>query len=594
LPEAYAIIHPKNPNGDYPFKELAGVGVAFKVATALLGEVPVELLDLVSIGTIADLVSLTGENRILVRAGIEQVKNGDRYGLDLLLNKAGIEKAKFNEESIGFGIGPRLNALGRLGDANPGVELLSTFDEEEAEKIAELVEATNDERKAIVQHMTNDALAMIDSLPPSPINILAKESWHEGVLGIVAGRIMQETGKPTICLTIMPDEGKAKGSARSIDALNIYDAIASVRELTTVFGGHHMAAGMTLPTENIDALRAGIEKYITDNSIDMTQGATLNIDEVVKVEDASTKFIEAVDKLAPFGTDFPKPIFEISHVTVDGVRAIGQDNAHLKFKITDGANQLDAIGFGFGKSANEFSLAPENSFVGKLSINEWNGNKKPQLMLEDFKVEGIQVFDSRGKNGMSHLPKENSLFLLFSDESRKILPVTTKDMQAVYTDDLKVSDTVENLVVVDVPKELTKLQQFIQDNDFSRIYILGITPDEAYLNGMGTRDQYARLFTFIKQYKESDVRYKLKAMANYLKIPEKLLIFMIQVFSELKFVTITDGLMKVVEHPENHPLTDSSLYQARLAQIKTEEFLLLSDMQTIKSWLQDQPKEGNL
>ncbi|MDR0921154.1 MAG: single-stranded-DNA-specific exonuclease RecJ [Lactobacillales bacterium] len=584
LPNAYAIIHPKHPDGNYPFRELAGVGVAFKVATALLDEIPTEFLDMVAIGTIADLVSLTGENRALVSLGLQMIKNTERIGLEELIKIAGIEKSTFTEENIGFGIGPRLNALGRLGEASPGVELMTTFDEEESKELAEMIDKINEERKEIVNQITEEAVGMLSELPNSPVNVLAKEGWHEGVLGIVAGKIMQQTGKPTIVLTIKLDEKVAKGSARSVEALNIFEALSSRREIFTAFGGHHMAAGMTLSVENLEKLRETLEDYIVVNAIDMTQGASLTIDEKLLIEKVDIPFIEQLSVLAPFGTDNPKPTFEFDKVNVTETRAIGADGAHLKFQLKTDDATLDAIAFDFGKYQYEFSTFAENSFVGKLDINEWNGNKKPQLMVEDFAVEGIQVFDLRGKNSRKLIPFESGLFLLFHENSRKILPAQIAEEQIVMIDEADMT-TSQDLVVVDVPNDLEGLRSFVDEGEYSRVYLLGYSKDEAYLNGVGSRDQFARLFKFIKQQKELDVRYKLKQIAQFLKIPQSLLIFMINVFSELEFVTIDNGVLTEVTHPQNRALTESSIYQERMVQIKSEEFLLLSDVETIREWL---------
>ena len=242
LPDAYAIVHPEHPEADYPFKHLAGCGVAFKLATALLEEVQVELLDLVAIGTIADMVSLTGENRILVKYGLSVLKNTQRIGLQELFKIAGIQSDELNEETVGFQIAPRLNALGRLDDPNPAIELLTGFDEEEARDIALMINQKNDERKEMVQHIYDEAKFMID--PKKPVQVLAGKGWNPGVLGIVAGRLLEELHQPIIVLNI--ENGLAKGSARSIEAVDIFEALDPHRELFVAFGGHAGAAGMTL------------------------------------------------------------------------------------------------------------------------------------------------------------------------------------------------------------------------------------------------------------------------------------------------------------------------------------------------------------
>lgn len=587
LPNAFAIIHPKHPEGMYPFPDLAGVGVAFKVASALLGEIPVEFLDLVAIGTIADLVSLTGENRALVQLGLKMIQSGDRIGLDALIHSAGLKKDGLSEENVGFAIGPRLNALGRLGEAAPGVELMTTFDEEQALKIAAFIEEKNTERKAIVDRITAEAFEMIHS--NDPIHVLAQKGWHEGVLGIVAGRIMQDTGKPAIVLTIDEAGESAKGSGRSVSALNLYEALNEVRELFTHFGGHHMAAGMTLPVANIDKVREHLADYIERNQLDLSQGQELIIDEVLTIEATTIPFIEQLKLLAPFGTDNPMPSFAYKQVQAVDVRQIGAAQNHLKLQVTDGSANLDVIAFQMGKEAKEFSDIPCN-IAGKLSINEWNGNKKPQLMAEDYAIEELQLFDLRGKtNQQQEIPTELTAFVYFQKESAKlikseaatIIQFTTVEQFFTETQEL----TIEQLVFVDCPDEMEDMKQLITQSEVSRIYIMGLSADEAYLNGMGSRDQYSKLYALIRKQEKIDIRYKLKAVAQFLNIQEKLLIFMIQVFFDLGFVTIEDGVLRNVPTPENHPLTESTVYQKRLKQIKIEEFLLYSDRKTLLQWL---------
>ena len=234
LPEAYAIVHPEHPDGNYPFSYLAGCGVAFKLACALLETVPMELLDLVAIGTIADMVSLTDENRQLVAMGLQVLKTTERMGLQELLRQSSVRPEEIDEETIGFQIAPQLNALGRLDDPNPAIELLTGFDDEEAADIAKMIGAKNEERKALVKTIYNEAMDMVDL--SKPVQVLAKEGWHPGVLGIVAGRILEKIAQPVIVLTI--DDGKAKGSARSVEALDIFAALDGYRELFVAFGGH--------------------------------------------------------------------------------------------------------------------------------------------------------------------------------------------------------------------------------------------------------------------------------------------------------------------------------------------------------------------
>ncbi|MGM9903948.1 MAG: single-stranded-DNA-specific exonuclease RecJ [Enterococcus sp.] len=587
LPPAYAIVHPRHPEGNYPFGELAGVGVAFKVATALLEEPPAEFLDLVAIGTIADLVSMTDENRTLVVLGLAAIRQSERIGLQALFDQSGVKIREVDETMIGFSIAPRLNAIGRMGDPNPAVELLATFDETRAKTLAEQLQLINEKRKATVEEITNEALAMINH--ENQIHVLAKEGWHEGVLGIVAGKIMNQTGKPTIVLGVK--EGKiAKGSGRSIEALNLFEMLNEMRELFTFFGGHHAAVGLTMPAENIDRLQEQMNQYIEKNQIDLSKGPVLMIDEVVSPKDITVEGIESLRLLAPFGTDNPEPTFLFKQVTVENTRRIGTTQQHLKLSIIDEASQLDAVAFGFGAEENEF-LTDDVNVVGKLSINEWNGRKKPQLLVTDFAVDGLQVFDWRAKR-YRIMPEEvkEAVYVAFSEQSLKELNEEVQKQVILFEDLATIEERLHaqrfhSLVIVDCPEELNVLKEILSIGSFSRIYLLGISIDEAYLNGVGSREQYARLFKLIHAQEKIDIRHKLGAIAQYLKIPQKLLIFMIQVFFELKFVTIENGVLEKVATPESHPLTDSSHYQKRLKKIKVEEFLLLSDIPTIKKWL---------
>lgn len=587
LPDAYAIVHPRHPDGHYPFPDLAGVGVAFKVASALLEEPPAEFLDLVAIGTIADLVSLKDENRTLAALGIDAIRHTERIGLQALIEESGVKVKEADETSIGFAIAPRLNAIGRMGDPNPAVDLLATFDEEEAAVQAKKLNTINEERKAIVDQITQEALLMVND--ENHVHLLAKEGWHEGVLGIVAGKIMNQTGKPALVLSLKED-GTAKGSGRSVDALNLYEMLDEMRELFTYFGGHHAAVGLTMPQENISLLQEKMNDYVVQHAIDLTKGPSMAVDEVLLPQDVTVELIDELKRLAPYGTENPVPQFLFRQVAAENVKKIGANQQHLKFTINNSDGQLDAVAFGFGDQENEL-LNDQVDVVGKLSINEWNGRKKPQVMVTDFAVNGLQVFDWRAKRYREQNQLSGEVFYLaFDKDSLKEVHPKIQEKVVVFNDLTSISERLRDaratsLVVLDCPVELEHLKSVFEIGTFSRVYLLGISADEAYLNGVGSREQYAKLFKLIHSQEKIDIRYKLNAISNYLKIPQKLLIFMIQVFFELKFVTIENGVLQKVARPESHPLTESTRYQKRLKKIKVEEFLLLSDIPTIKQWL---------
>lgn len=557
LPDAYAIVHPEHPEGDYPFKYLAGCGVAFKLASALLEGIPNELLDLVAIGTIADMVSLTGENRILVKYGLQMLAQTERIGLQELMQVADIDPSDLNEETVGFKIAPMLNALGRLDDPNPAVELLTGFDDQEAGEIAHMIQEKNEERKQIVQDIYDQALTMID--PGKPAQVLAKEGWHPGVLGIVAGRILESLSQPVILLNI--EDGKAKGSARSVEAVNIFAALNPHRDIFDAFGGHAGAAGMTLPVENLDKLSDALCSYILDNRLDKAGKNSLTIDEEIHLPDLSLETIKSLEKLSPFGMDNKKPVFLLKDFQVLQSRTMGQNGAHLKLKLAQDGAEFDLVAFSQGHLAQEFAQASGLELAVTLSVNKWNGNTSLQLMLVDARVQGVQLIDIRAKS--AQLPK--------GVPSLQQLVEADKQAQAV--------------VLLKVPEQASQLKEAFQNQDFSAIYFKNQIKQAYYLTGYGTREQFAKLYKTIYQFPEFDIRHKLKELADYLKIPDILLIKMIQIFEELDFVTIADGIMTVNKSADKKPISDSQIYQDLVALVKYQELMALGSPREIYDWL---------
>lgn len=595
LPNAYGIIHPRHPKGSYPFSDLAGVGVAFKVATALLGEVPIESLDLVAIGTIADLVSLTDENRVLVKIGLEMIKQSERIGLEALADVAKIDLTTANEETIGFNIGPRLNAIGRLAEASPGVELLSTFDEIEAGNIATYIEQKNTERQTIVKEITAEALEMAKENTQDSILFLMSENWHQGVLGIVASRIVQETNKPTVVLYLDKETGLLKGSGRSVQGLDLFQTLSVVKDELTSFGGHHMAAGLTFDYDKLEGIKERVEDYIRTSDIDLHVKEELIIDEVLPIEAISVSFVETLQQLSPFGTDNPSPYFLIKSDKVNQLKQIGADKSHLKCQMTKNGINLDCIAFNRGNDYFEFEYADKIEVVGQLSINEWNGFRKPQFMLKDYQISDWQIFDARGNKSKEVGPHTQSIaYLIFNKESASFV----KNQERVYLIekiDLKQLDQInhfEEVVIVDCPYNLEIAQNFFKLLRVPRIYFEVNVNQEHYLTGLPTREQFGRLFKLIASQESIDIRYKLKEISTYLKIEKNLLIFMIRVFFDLRFVTIDDGLMTKVQNPTNKSLQESHVYQSYQRKIEMEKLFLYSDIKEIKHWIlqQEEPK----
>ncbi|QXW62325.1 single-stranded-DNA-specific exonuclease RecJ [Streptococcus oralis] len=561
LPDAYAIVHPEHPDADYPFKYLAGCGVAFKLACALLEEVQVELLDLVAIGTIADMVSLTDENRIMVQYGLEMLGHTQRIGLQEMLDMAGIAANEVTEETVGFQIAPRLNALGRLDDPNPAIDLLTGFDDEEAHEIALMIHQKNEERKEIVQSIYEEAKTMVD--PEKKVQVLAKEGWNPGVLGIVAGRLLEELGQTVIVLNI--EDGRAKGSARSVEAVDIFEALDPHRDLFIAFGGHAGAAGMTLEVEKLSDLSQVLEDYVREKVADASGKNKLNLDEELDLETLSLETVKSFERLAPFGMDNQKPVFYIKDFHVESARTMGAGNAHLKLKIFKGEASFEVVAFGQGRWATEFSQTKNLELAVTLSVNQWNGQTALQLMMVDARVEGVQLFNIRGKNAV--LP-EGVPVLDFSGE----------------VPDLANSDAV---VVKTIPEDITLLKTIFQEQHFSAVYFKNDIDKAYYLTGYGTREQFAKLYKTIYQFPEFDIRYKLKDLAAYLNIQQILLVKMIQVFEELGFVTIKDGVMTVNKEAPKREIAESQIYQNLKQTVKDQEMMALGTVQEMYDFLME-------
>ena len=559
LPDAYAIVHPEHPKADYPFKHLAGCGVAFKLACALLEEVQVELLDLVAIGTIADMVSLTDENRIMVQYGLEVLHNTQRIGLQELFEIAGISSSDLTEETVGFQLAPRLNALGRLDDPNPAIELLTGFDDEEVREIALMIQEKNEERKEIVQAIYEEAKSLVD--PNKSVQVLAKEGWNPGVLGIVAGRLLEELGQTVIVLNI--EDGRAKGSARSIEAVNIFEALDPHRSIFLAFGGHAGAAGMTLEVEQLDALSEILETYVKDKGIATKGKSRLYLDEELDLESLSLDTVKSFEKLAPFGMDNQKPVFYIRDFQVENARSMGAGDSHLKLKISKGTANFEVVAFGQGAKATEFAQTKQLELAVTLSVNQWNGQTTLQLMMVDARVDGVQLFNIRGKNAV--LPDG--------------VPVLD------FTGELPDISSSPAVVVKNIPEDIRILKDIFQQHDFSAVYFKNDIEKPYYLIGYGTREQFAKLYKTIYQFPEVDIRYKLKDLSAYLKIEQILLVKMIQIFEELGFVTIENGVMRVNKDAAKRDIAESQIYQNLKQTVKDQEMLALGTVQEIYDFL---------
>ncbi|AGA58611.1 single-stranded-DNA-specific exonuclease RecJ [Thermobacillus composti KWC4] len=405
LPEAAAIVNPKQPGCPYPFKGLAGVGVAFKLAHALLGRPPLEWTELAALGTIADLMPLVDENRFIVRHGLERLRRTDRPGLRALASVCGFDPVTATAESIAFGMAPRINAAGRLRHADPAIVLLLTSDESEAAACAAELDALNRERQRLVDRMVEQAEAIwADKVRAAEaagkdkpgVIIAAAEGWNVGVAGIVASKLIERHYRPAIVFDIDPETGTAKGSARSIAGFDLHAALTACADLLDHYGGHQAAAGMTLQADRLPELEARLDGLAAEWLTAEDYIRKTEIDLVCAMDEATLAAAEQLKLLEPYGHGNPRPTLLIADVPVRSARTIGKDGRHLHITPQGPpGTTFEAVGFGLGEWAARISDTARVDLVGELNINEWNGRRKPQLLVRDLRVSNVQLFDGR-------------------------------------------------------------------------------------------------------------------------------------------------------------------------------------------------------
>ncbi|MET3574674.1 single-stranded-DNA-specific exonuclease RecJ [Bhargavaea ullalensis] len=580
LPQADAIIHPRHPEGNYPFGDLAGVGVALKVAHALTGDFPADSIDLGAIGTVADLVPLKGENRLIVKKGLEKLRHSADPAVKALCKAANVEQPAIDEETIGFGFGPRINALGRLGDAGPAVRMFLTEDPAEASMHASSLDERNRERQKMVAAIADEAIAWVedtygDRIPH--VLTVAGEGWNPGVVGIVASKLTERFYRPSLVLSIDREKGIAKGSARSIEGFHLYQELAKNADLIPHFGGHPMAAGLTLPIDNVGALRDNLIRQGEETLTEEDLVPVLDIDVTLSLDEVDLASIESLRELAPFGVGFVKPVYGISELSVESSRKIGSMRNHLKLTVTDGRNQLDVVGFGLGHIEDELTPDAKVSIAGDLQINEWNGRKKPQLLLKDLKSSGWQLFDVRGERVLSRwLPSipADALFVAFKKEN-------AAKFRADTGKEILLCSQVEpargsSLVILDLPDSMEELEGLLGSCSPARVYTHFHVPESRYFMGIPDRKQFGWYYTFLKQKGQFHVMREGERLAKHRGWSRDTIIFMTKVFFELGFVTMENGFAVAVGDPPKRDLSESGSYRGLERQIEIEQALLYS------------------
>ncbi len=578
LPEAYAIVHPMHPEFDYPFKYLCGAGVAYKLAQTLLDNVPNYFKAYAAIGTIADLVSLTDENRSIVQNGLRVMNESCPIAIKALLNQASFND-EISEETIGFIIGPRLNAVGRLEDASLAAELLMSDSPEEAEFLAEQVEHFNQERKDIVASITEEALAMAEDYVKQghQFLLLAKEDWHEGVLGIVASKIVETYSLPTLILNIDYEQNHAKGSARSIEQVSMFEILSAHQDLISKFGGHHMAAGMTMDIDNIDELRTGLNDWMARLSETTSLEPSKNVDVLIDESDITIKNIRDIQKLRPFGTDFTSPLFEIRDIAIKSLKAIGKEQNHLK--MTLGESNLVSLFWQNGAYASQLEIDQPVNLIGNLQINEWNGNQTPQFMVQDIAMDTLQILDYRSKSkNTDFLNNDETTAFMIQSKAQKL-----NENEFYYGE--TVPDHFEKMVLRDLPMTLDELKLTLQQTQISQVYIVFQHKASIYFEGMPSKELFKKCYKALINKKEMNLANEGMMLCEFLNIKANILKFMLKVFLELGFINEDDGIITIATQPSKQDIESSQMYQSRLSRIEVEKLLLYDDFTHLNQWI---------
>ena len=568
IPNAYAIIHPEHPEGDYPFKKLAGVGVAFKLAHALLEIFPDFLLDLVAIGTIADMVSITDENRIFVKQGLELINEDPRIGLKMLLELSGTD-TKIDEQTIGFYIAPKLNSIGRMDSAKLGLTFLMAEDPVAAKSLAEQIEQYNIQRKQVTEDIVKDVISKIENSNKKEKNIImVSGEYHEGVLGIVASNIVEKYQKPVFIMN--EKEGILKGSARSIFDFNIYVAMNKISDLFIAFGGHTLAAGFSFDASNFDKIEEFLDNEFEEFKKHNELKSNKKIDIVTSLEDISYQFLNSLDVLKPYGMDFEKPSVLIENAMVLNKTYFGSEKQYLRLTIADEVGNLECISF---KDISVFNKVEKNDIIDLLCTldkNNFNGRSKLQAHIIDINIKEFLFEDLRFINyDISKIDKTSlKLSKYKSDKDNNFY---------LYKDIDKLNTNFEYIYLLDVPTSKEYLNKIINLKP-KKIFL--ICEEKEVLSNLYLIDKnrLIKLFNLIlsTNNKQINVTQQLDKLLTTLKTNVDSLKIMVQIFKELELINFVNNTIILNPNYKTVDLKKSSSF-IRMKEIFEVETLLLKE-----------------
>ncbi|EOS58257.1 single-stranded-DNA-specific exonuclease RecJ [Paenibacillus barengoltzii] len=618
LPEAYALINPKLPYCTYPFKGLAGVGVAYKLAQALLGkDTPVAWTELAALGTIADLMPLTGENRMIVKSGLASMERSAFPGMTALLGTSGWSSGEVTSTAVAFGLAPRINASGRMSHANRAVALLTAEDMEEAEAIAEELDVLNKERQMLVEDMVQEALQQLESQEQSEglpdVIVVAGEGWNAGVVGIVASKLLERYYRPTIVLGINPETGECKGSARSIPGFDIYEALTDCADLLDHFGGHPSAAGMSLSRERLEEFGRRLNAFAAGRLTPEHFVPVLETDLSCSLKDITLQAIEQLQQLAPFGMANSCPRLLLRGLKLLECRQMGKDGKHLKLILGQNGKTVEAVAFGKGELAPLLSEEARIDIVAEASVNEWNGSRKPQLMIQDLAVSHLQVFDYRGSRNPSQLLEElrrkldklpacgsgalavvvNEGSAFFHTLDLKETPIWVYDKnvgvragnELAQTAGLHAASTLFVLELPDAPESWTGMVSAF--TGLERIYMLHSLRAPQERIEPPSRDHFKLVYSLIYRGAGQGLPEEelVAALVKRTGWSKRMVEMALGVFEELGFIIRTSGMIRIHPSPSKQALETSSRYRELGLLAEIEQMLQYGRVPEITEWM---------
>ncbi len=556
LPRAYAILHPEL-DENYPFHHLSGAGVALKVAEALLQEViPEDFYAIAMLGTIGDVVPLIDENRSIVKRGLAALRETEIEGLNAMMDLAGTEKSEATEVNVGFELCPRLNAPGRMDEAALSVECLIAEGEGEAKLIADQIESFNSERQKVTQKVLEEATKLVDAktLAKKKVVILYSPNWHEGILGIVAGRLAKQWQKAVFVVTD-DHEGYIKGSARAVEGYHLFELLNKCQDLIERFGGHALAAGITFAPENLQALEDKMNELLQE--VEVTP--SLQVDLSLPLSDLNVSFVEQLSILAPFGEGNRPPVIELKNVYVKNVKPIGNKLQHLKFTLYQEKHSVDVIAFNQAPLA--MYLTPDTlfSFVGEVKINEWNGNRSVQFHFIDVLCNEFQFIDLRNRQAYEQRKDQLQLATMYTNATE--------------------ADELETLVINQLPSSKEELMTLITRKKPGNIVIAPLESNVTF----APREKFVSVYKVVKQHGPITLNHQ---MINYfmrLGISKNELLFILQVFFEVELVIIKNGSVFPTDSVTKRDLAEAPTYQSQKAKLEMLEFFELTTWSELKT-----------